>query len=253
MSGPTISNEAVANLAPTKRVKYPSPKSLARIAGVSQALEGTTATFGQVQVMGHLVVAGSAAASAGNILSHERLFWLGFASSLIGVIFHVAWGVLMYFLLKPAGRRTAAFALAVILVGCAIQVVTAVLYVAPLLVLKSNGTLSAFTVSQLQALAYVFLRLNGYAFNTYLVFFGLWCALTGLLISKSTFMPRILGVLLIISGIGWMIYVVPPLAMRLFIPYIAGASAIGELPLLLWLLVRGVNNERWNQQAHSAA
>jgi hypothetical protein len=186
-------------------------------------------------------------------MGHQRLFWLGFASSLIGVMFHVAWGVLMYFLLKPAGRRMAAFALAIILVGCAIQVVTAVLYLAPFLVLKSGGALSAFNDAQLQALAYVFLRLNGYAFNTYLVFFGFWCALTGLLISKSTFMPRILGVLLIISGIGWMTYVVPPLAMRLFIPYIAGASAIGELPLLLWLLIRGVNNERWNQQAHTAA
>ena len=65
-------------------------------------------------------------------------------------------------------------------------------------------------------------------------------------------MPRILGVLLIISGIGWMTYVVPPLAMRLFIPYIAGASAIGELPLLLWLLIPGVNSERWKQQAHTA-
>ena len=244
---------SVTNPALAKRVKQLSPKSLARLAGLYQALEGSTATFGQVQVIGQLFVVGNAAASAANILGHERLFWLGFASSLVGVMFHLAWGVLMYFLLKPAGRRMAAFALAVILVGCAIQVVTAVLYLAPLLVLKSGVVLSAFNNPQLQALAYVFLRLNAYAFNTYLVFFGLWCALTGLLISKSTFMPRILGVLLIISGIGWMIYVVPPLAMRLFIPYIAGASAIGELPLLLWLLVRGVNNERWNQQAHSAA
>nr|UXE46247.1 hypothetical protein Hi04_10k_c962_00024 [uncultured bacterium] len=253
MNRPTVSNGAVANLAPAKQVNHLSPRSLARIAGVSQALEGATATFGQVQVMGRLFVVGSAALSAANLLSHERLFWLGFASSLLGVIFHVAWGVLMYFLLKPAGRKTAAFALAVILVGCAIQVVAAVLYVAPLLVLKSGGTLSAFNAAQLQALAYVFLRLNGYAFNTYLVFFGLWCALTGLLISKSTFMPRILGVLLIISGIGWMMYLVPPLAMHLFIPYLAGASAIGEIPLLFWLLIRGVNPERWNQQAHAGA
>jgi len=253
MNGPTLSKPAITTPVPAKQAKPWSPKSLARIAGVFQALEGTAATFGQVQIVGQLFVFGNASATAANLLNHERLFWLGFASSLIGVIFHIAWSVLMYFLFKPVGRRIAGFALAVIVVGCAIQAVTAVLYVAPLLVLKAGDTLNAFTGAQLQALAYVFLRLNGYAFNTYLVFFGLWCALTGLLISKSTFMPSVLGVLLIISGIGWMTYLVPPLAMRLFIPYIAGASAIGELPLLLWLLVRGVNNERWNQQAQAAA
>ncbi|MBV8206390.1 MAG: DUF4386 domain-containing protein [Acidobacteria bacterium] len=231
----------------------PSPKALARIAGLCQALEGTTATFGQVQVMGSLFVAGNAAASAGNIVAHERLFWLGFASSLLGAIFHIAWAVVMYFLLRPAGRKTSAFALSAILVGCAIQVVTAVLYVAPMVVLKGAAALSSFTAAQVQALAFTFMRLNSYAFNMYLVFFGLWCALTGVLIMRSRFMPRILGALLTISGIGWMTYLVPPVAVHLFIPYLAAASAIGEIPLLLWLLIAGVNNERWHQQARSAA
>jgi hypothetical protein len=66
-------------------------------------------------------------------------------------------------------------------------------------------------------------------------------------------MPRIIGVLLAISGLGWMIYLVPPLAIRLFIPYIAGASALGEIPLFLWLLVVGVNVKRWKEQASAAA
>lgn len=233
----------------TEQVTEQSPKSLARTAGLLQALEGTTATFGQVQVMGRLFVVESAAASAANILAHQRLFWLGFASSLLGVIFHVAWGVLMYYLLKPAGKKLSAIALAVILIGSAVQAVTAVLYLAPMLVLNAGAVLSAFTAPQLQALAYAFLRMNGYAFNTYIVFFGLWCALTGFLIYRSNFMPRTIGVLLMISGLGWMTYLVPPIGMRLFIPYLAGASAIGEFPLLLWLLIKGVNNERWNQQA----
>jgi hypothetical protein len=94
--------------------------------------------------------------------------------------------------------------------------------------------------------------LNGYASNAYLVFFGLWCVLIGFLIFRSTFMPRLLGVLLAIAGLGWMMYLVPPLAIRLFIPYIAGASALGEIPLLLWLLVVGVNVQRWKEQANAA-
>ena len=229
-----------------------SPRSLARLAGVCQLLEGTTATFGQVIVLGSLVVFRNAAATAGNILAHEGLFWLGFASSVIGVVFHVAWALLLYDLFKPVNRRVSLFAAFVILVGCAIQALTSVLYLAPMLILNAGNSLRAFTTEELQALAYVFVRLNGYASNTYLVFFGFWCVLIGFLIFRSTFMPRLLGVLLAIAGLGWMMYLVPPLAIRLFIPYIAGASALGEIPLLLWLLVVGVNVQRWNEQASAA-
>ncbi len=66
-------------------------------------------------------------------------------------------------------------------------------------------------------------------------------------------MPRVLGVLLMISGLGWLMYLVPPLAVRLFMPYIAVASAIGEIPLELWLIVMAVNAKRWKQQASAAA
>ena len=233
----------------TECIAEASPRSLARMAGVFQLLEALTATFGQVIVLGRLVVAGNAAATAVNILGHERLFWVGFASCLIGVVFHIAWALLLYDLLKPVNRRLSLFAVFVILVGCAIQAVTSLLYLAPLLVLKGGSSLSAFTAEQLRALALMFLRLNAYAFDIYLVFFGLWCLLTGLLILRSTFMPRIIGALLAISGLGWMMYLVPPLAVHLFIPYIAGASALGEIPLLLWFLAVGVNEQRWKEQA----
>jgi hypothetical protein len=113
--------------------------------------------------------------------------------------------------------------------------------------------LSAFTPDQLQALALLFLKLNQYAFNIDLVFFGLWCILTGYLIFRSTFLPRILGVFLAISGLGFMTYLYPPLAYHLFMPYIAAASALGEIPLELWLIVMGVNAQRWRQQASAAA
>jgi hypothetical protein len=235
-----------------ERIAEASPRSLARMAGVSQLLEALTATFGQVVVFGRLVVSGNAAATSANILGHERLIWLGFASSLIGVVLHIAWGLLLYELLKPVHRRLSLFAAFVILVGCAMQAFASLFYLAPLLVLQGGSSLSAFTVDQLQALAYIFVRLNGYAFSSYLVFFGLWCVLIGFLIFRSTFLPRALGVLLAISGLGWMIYLVPPLAIRLFIPYIAGASALGEIPLELWLILMAVNAERWKEQASAA-
>lgn len=233
-------------------MKESSPRSLARMAGVFQLLEAMTAGFGLVIVPSKLVVAGNAAATAANILGHEPLFRLGFASSLIGVVCHIVWALLMFDLLKHVNRRVSLLAVFVILVGSAIQAVTSLFYVAPLLVLKGGSALSAFTAVQSQALAYTFLRLNAYAFDIYLVFFGLWCVLIGFLIFKSNFMPRILGVLLAISGLGWAMFLSPPLATHLFVPYIAAASAIGEIPLLLWLLVFGVNDQRWKEQASAA-
>ncbi len=229
-----------------------SPRLTARLGGTFQLLEGFTATFGQVIVLGRLIVPGNAAASAQNVLQHPNLFWLGFASSLIGVVCHLVWALLLYELFRPVSRRISAVALLVILVGCAVQALTSVLYLAPMLILNAGTSLQSLTGAQLQALAYVFVRLNGYAFNTYLVFFGLWCLLIGMLIFRSTFMPRVLGVLLGITGLGWMLYLVPPVAIRLFIPYIAGASALGELPLMLWLLVMAVDAERWHGQASAA-
>jgi hypothetical protein len=137
------------------------------------------------------------------------------------------------------------------LVVCAMQALTSLLYIAPLLVLQGGNSLSAFTTAQLQALALIFLKLNAYAFDVDLVFFGLWCVLAGYLIFRSTFLPRILGVLLAIDGLGWMTFVVPPFAIHLF-PIIAAASALAEIPLQLWLVVMGVNPQRWKEEASAA-
>jgi len=235
-----------------ERTREASPRLKARMAGACQLLEALTAGFGQVIVLDRLIVAGNAAATAANVLGHERLFWLGFTSSLIGVAFHIAWALLMYELLKPVNRSLSLLAAFVILVGCAIQAVTSLLYLAPLLILHGGSSLGAFTAEQSQALALIFLKLNASAFDIYLVFFGFWCVLIGYLIFKSTFLPRVLGVLFAISGLGWVTYLFPPLAHHLFIPYIAAASALGEIPLELWLIVMGVNVQRWKEQASAA-
>lgn len=231
----------------TRKAKEWSPKAKARLAGIFELLEGLTSTLGQVNVLGRLVVLGNAAATAANILQHETLFRLGFASSLFAVVFHLAWGFLFYQLFRPVNKSVSFCSLLVILVVCTIQAVTALLYLAPLLVLTAGSSLSALTEQQLQALAYMFLKLNGLAFDTDLVFFGLWCVLTGYLIFRSTFMPRILGVLLAVDGLGWMTFMWPPLGHYLF-PAIAVACGLAEIPLQLWLLIFGVNNERWKAQ-----
>jgi hypothetical protein len=111
---------------------------------------------------------------------------------------------------------------------------------------------AAVSISRATALAYVFVRLNNYGFDLYLVFFGVWCVLVGYLIFKSAFMPRVLGLLLMISGLGWMMYLALWFAISIF-PFIAAASALGEIPLELWLLIKGGNAQRWREQAAAAA
>src|SRR5271169_4714677 len=136
-----------------KRIAEASPRFTARMAGAFQLLEAITAASPGVFILGRLVVAGNAAATAANILGHERLFWLGFASSLIGVAFHIAWALLLYELLKPVNKSLSLLAAFVILVGCAIQALTCLLYLAPLLILQGGSSFSAFAPEQLQALA----------------------------------------------------------------------------------------------------
>ena len=233
------------------RIAETSPRFKARMAGVFQLLEAITAACPGVFILDRLVVAGNGAATAANILGHERLFWLGFASLLIGAACHIVWALLMYELLKPVNRSLSLLAAFVILVCCAIQAIASLFFLAPLLILQ-GGSSSAFTPEQLQALALMFVKLNNFANDINLVFFGLWCILTGYLIFRSTFLPRILGVLLAIGGLGWVTYLYPPLAYHLFIPYIATASALGEIPLELWLIVMGVNAQRWKEQASAA-
>jgi len=120
-------------------------------------------------------------------------------------------------------------------------------YLGPLVVL--GGAHSSTAADQLPALALMFLNLHAQGSNVVMVAFGFHVILIGYLIFRSTFLPRVLGVLLAISGLGWVTYLYPPLANYLFLPYIAAASALGEIPLELWLIVMGVNVQRWKEQA----
>jgi hypothetical protein len=82
--------------------------------------------------------------------------------------------------------------------------------------------------------------------------FGVHCLLTGYLISRSVFLPRILGILMALAGLGYLIFLWPSLGSRLFFPYIVIPGALGEGALTLWLVVIGVNAQRWTEQASAA-
>lgn len=236
----------------TERTKEASPRLKARIVGVFYLLTILTGIFAEGFVSGRLVVSGDAATTAANILGHKGLFQLGFAVYLIEMACQVAITALFYDLLKPAGRSVSLVAAFLGLAGCIIKTFSRLFYIAPLLVLGSQHYLSVFSREQLQALALLFLKVNDHGAALALVFFGFYALVTGYLIVRSIFLPRLLGVLSIFGGFGWLSFLYPPLGYRLF-PYIAAFGLLGAVSLIVWLLVFGVNEQRWKEQARVGA
>src|SRR5438477_11121846 len=235
----------------TSRLGGTSPRLKARITGAFYLLTMLTGIFAQGFVSARLVVDGDAAATATNILTHRFLFELGFTVYLIEMACQIAITALFYDLLKPAGRSVSLVAAFLGLAGCVIKTFSRLFYIAPLFILAGAHYLSVFSAEQLQALALLFLKVNDHGAAIALAFFGFYALLTGYLIIKSTFLPRILGVLSVIGGLGWLSFLYLPLGYRLF-PYIAAFGILGAASLLLWLLVFGVNEQRWKEQASGA-
>jgi hypothetical protein len=125
--------------------------------------------------------------------------------------------------------------------------------IAPLTILGGAPYLSVFTAEQLQAMALLSLNLNVVVAGISMVLFGCYCILLGSLILRSRFMPRIIGAFLIIAGLTYQVFLSPPLAASLFSRVVMPAGILGEGSLILWLLIFGVNSQRWKQQAGAAA
>jgi uncharacterized protein DUF4386 len=236
-----------------ERIAGVSPRSLARITGVFYLLTMLTGIFAQGFVSNRPVVFGDAAVTAANILAHKNLFQLGFTVYLIEMACNVAITALFYQLLKPVSRTVSLLAAFIGLTGCVIKTISRLFFIAPLFVLGGAHYLSVvFNLEQLQALALLFLKVNDQGAAIALAFFGFYALLQGCLIFRSAFLPRILGAWSAFAGLGWLTFLYPPLGYRLF-PYLAAFGLLGALALILWLLVFGVNVERWKEQANAAA
>jgi uncharacterized protein DUF4386 len=233
-----------------ERIAEASPRSRARITGVVYLLFFVTAFLG-AYLTSNLNVSGDAAATASQILAHESLLRFGVITSLFSTACYVALAALFYGLFKPVNRSLSLVAAFLSLAGCGILIVGSFFQLVPLVLLGGSKYLSVFNAQQLQALAYLFLQLNGDASNLSLVFFALYDFLIGYLIFRSTFLPRILGVLMMLAGSGWMAFLAPPVADHLSL-YLEGLGILAEALLMLWLVVRGINTERWKEQRDAA-
>src|SRR6266545_286246 len=195
-----------------------------------------------------VVVAGDPAATATNLLAHEATYRTGFAIGLVGNLIYIALTGLFYRLFKPVNRMIALLMAYFSLVGCTTQIIAGVLQLAPLIVLRDSQLLGAFKIEQLRAAALVSLRIYSQTFNISFVLFALFDFLLGYLIFKSTFLPRIIGVLMMVAGVVASTFLYPPLAIALKW-FVLPVAALPEGVLMLWLIVKGVNVARWSEQA----
>ena len=144
---------------------------------------------------------------------------LGLVTGLIAGVCYIAVTLLFYYIFKPVNRRLSLLAAFLSFVGCAL------------------GPLSLFV----HAASHI----------SPLVFFGFYCLLIGYLILRSTFLPRILGVLMALAGLGWLTFLSPPLTSYLS-RYNLASALLAEGLVMLWLLVKGVDVQRWEEQARAA-
>lgn len=234
------------------RLTETSPRSMARMAGLLYLLTILAGVFAQSFVSDKLVVFSDAAATSANILANRSLFQWGFAVYLIEMLCQIASTALFYFLLKPVSRPVSLLAAFIGLAGCTIKAVSRLFYIAPLFVLGGENYLGVFSPEQVQALALLFLRVNDLGAGIAVAFFGFFALLKGYLIVRSTFLPRVLGVLSMLAGLGLVSFLSPALGHRMF-PYVAVLSLVGAVAQIFWLLVFGVNEERWKEQAGASA
>ncbi len=230
------------------------PQRYARIAGALYLFNIMAGLFGEIFVRSHLIVAGDAVATAHKIVASNFLFRSGIVGDLLMHVSDVPLILIFYVLLKPVSKDLSLLAALFNLVQTSVLVANKLSLLAVVLFLGSSDYLKAFDPLQLQALANACLTLHEYGFSVGLVFFGFTCLVTGYLLFKSGYFPKALGILQAIAGMSYLVnsfalFLAPALAAKLF-PAIVVPAFLGELFTCLWLLVKGLDLSKWDQQTH---
>lgn len=230
-----------------------SPQLYARIGGALYLLIIVIGLFGEAFVRDKLIVSGDATATAKNIMASESLWRFHIAAELFLLICAIVLLMILFVLLRPISRELTLLALFFNLVSIGLEAATAMYLIAALFPLGNAAYLKAFPPEQLYAMATLSLKSHGNGFSVSLLFFGCFCVVIGRVIFRSGFLPKAVGALMQIAGLCYLVgsfalILTPSFANRLF-PGILLPSFVGEASLCLWLLVKGVNVQRWMERA----
>ena len=219
-----------------------STKKAARIAGAIYLSMVFTAPFSLIYVPGKLIVKGNAAATANNILAHETMFRLSILADLVSQVIFICLAIALYRLLRDVSRPWAWLMVGFVLVSASVCFLNVLNDIAALILFQGADFLSVFDKPQRDALGMLFLRLHSYGIFIAEMFWGLWLFPFGLLVFRSGFLPRSIGVWLMINCFG---YVALSVTALFFLPYYnalfrySQPVLMGELAIMLWLLIKG--------------
>src|SRR5215468_8593563 len=213
-----------------------------RVAGLLYVVASFPVFFALVYVPSKIIVRGNAAATASNITAHETLFRLGIAADLIGQAMFICVALALYELLKGVNRQHALAMLTLILVAIPIAFLNEVNSVAALMLVRGADFLSVFDKPQRDALARLFLNLRGGGFDVAGIFWGLWLFPLGMLVYRSRFLPRFLGILLMIGTFAYLANsftsLIAPRYEAAVSRWMNPVQAV-EVVFMLWLLIMG--------------
>lgn len=233
-----------------------SINKIARISGVLYLVITAAAIVAHMYVPSTLIVPGDAATTAANISADESLFRIGIAAELVILLSELALSILLYVLLKPVNNTLSLIAAVSRLAMTAIHGVNLLNQVFALLLVGGAGYLSAFSAEQLQSLMMLFLDAYDTGFTIGIVFLTVHVFALGTLIFRSGYIPKALGILFLLAAVGYLIdstallfvpgYETTPAPIMLII-------AVAEIAFPVWLLIKGVNVEKWEDRALASA
>jgi hypothetical protein len=233
-----------------------STKNPGRFAGLLYLLMSIPGAFALIYVPNKLIVDGNATATANNIAASETLFRLGIAGQLISQAGFIFVALALYDLLKGVDQRHASLMVTLIVVSIPIAFLNELNAMAALVLVRGADFLSILKKPQRDALALLFLNLHSHGFDVAAVFWGLWLFPLGLLVYRSGFLPRILGVLLMVNCFAYPVTSFTSLLLphhedivsRWMMPL-----QFGEVLFMFWLLIKGANPKPLAGPASSAA
>jgi uncharacterized protein DUF4386 len=226
-------------------------KRQARLAGLLYLLASIPAPFGLIYVPNKLIVLNDATATANHVRASESLLRLGIASELFASIMFIFVVVALFRLFKAVNETHALAMMVLILVSIPISLLSVVNEVAALILVSGADFLSVFDNAQLDALVYLFMRLHSRGLLVAEIFWGLWLFPFGVLVIQSGFIPRVLGVLLIIAAFGYLASSVTFLLLPAYGPIVdkfATKLTLCELPIILWLLIWGAKDQSLDKE-----